>query len=202
MDGHAGEDRVPAVAPGVAVVVAGEDGHEARGGGDGLHKRDILAAVLAGAVVCAVRAPSLGLLSEAVIVIDAGLAVGINPPAELERLRGVGGNVDEGEGGDGAAVGAGKGGGGGGKPVDDADVDPVRLADPGAGGVQPLVVEAAAAVEEPQQQGRGAGGRIGAFAGVDGQVVVTPASGPKTIWVVRALAHRRSRASMPWRDRL
>lgn len=113
-DCHSGQKSVPFVTPRVAVVVAGEHGHQAGGGGDGLHERDVLLAVRTGlgksvfrdvsvldcalrtyTVVSTIRTPPLALLSQNVVIVDAGLAIGIHASLRLQSLTGIGGNMDK-----------------------------------------------------------------------------------------------------------
>lgn len=153
-DGHSGQEGVPLVAPSITVVVTGEDGHEARSRGDGLHEGHVLTAVDTGRVVRAILTPTLGLLGQDVVVVDTRLAVRVDASFGLEGLGRIGGDVDEGEGGNHATILCGEGSSSGLEPCDDAGVDPVGLPDLGAGGVKGLKIEATTAVEEPKEEGR------------------------------------------------
>lgn len=171
LDGHAGDERIPLVAPGVTVLVGVEDGHEAGGRHEGLHEGDILAAVVARGVVAAVGAEPVGLLGHGHGVVDARLAVGVDADLHAERLGDVDGDVDEADGGDDLLVFLYKAGVGLLEPGGDGAVDPAGLLDEGAVGLELLVVEAAAAVEEPDEE---LGGAVAAAAvgAVDGEIVV------------------------------
>ena len=60
-DSHAADLRVPFVARCVAVVVAGEDGHQAGSGCQSFHEGDILASVFAVVAGGSIGTPAIGL---------------------------------------------------------------------------------------------------------------------------------------------
>lgn len=96
-DGGRASDRfAPLVAPGDAVIVAGENSHQPGSGGKGFHEGDVLASIFAFVAVGAVGTPAVCLCGEGHVVVDAGLAVWVDVLLGLEGFARVDGFVDEG----------------------------------------------------------------------------------------------------------
>lgn len=163
-DIHPRQAGIPPVAPGLAVVVAVKEAHEARNIDQSLHKGLVLPAVVARRLLAIVAAPALALLRDGQLVVYAGLVVRPWLGAGLYRPRRVDGDVDKGERGNGPLVLFRQEVVGFAEPGHDAGVHPVGLR--GA-----LEVIASAAVEEPQDELGGAA-VSGTGCRVHGEVVV------------------------------
>lgn len=97
-DGHAWQLAIPFIAPGVSVIMATEQCHQARRGRDSFHKWYILSAIRAGAIGNTIGTCALCLLCEWEIVVDARLSMGVHAGFCLECETSVRWDVNEGDG--------------------------------------------------------------------------------------------------------
>lgn len=156
LDWEVGHLVIPFVTPSISVVMTREESHEPRSGSDSLHEWDVLSAVLAGGIIGAVGAPALRLLGQWVVIVDAGLAIRVDTCFSLQGEGGVRRYVHECKRRDGLAMSLVQLGVRLLEPVDYACVDPVRLSDLVAICIFLLEEKATSAIEEPEQQRRGA----------------------------------------------
>ena len=152
LDGHPIQQSVPLVAPRVAVLVGVEESHHSGRVGNGLHERDVLAAVIAGGVVATIGAEAVALLGHGHRIVDSRLEMLIHSDRHAEGLGGENRDVDERQrrnhllellGEPGALLL---------EPRSSRRINPAGLLDERPVGLVLLVVEAAAAVEEPEEQ--------------------------------------------------